>query len=163
METIHSKSTVNVAVKIGSILFLIWGVLHLYVGVAGVVAYAAGDLKALWTMLLGGANAPVAQFQVPTDAVTAHAQAQLILNFVIDVGAAGVLGFFVAWILWNSGSWTGYLIGLVVIGIIDNAFLFAMVVPGIIVGDLATWGGPLIWLAACIVTPFGLTRRGKRK
>ena len=39
---------------------------------------------------------------------------------------------------------------------IDNAFLFTQVVPGLIAGNAETWGGPVIWALACIVTPFGL-------
>ena len=147
---------------VGAVLFFIWGFLHIYVGVLGAATYLGGDLRALWGLLIGGVNAPAASFQYPTDVVTAHAQSQLILNFVLDVGASGVLGWFVAWLLATRASWSAYFIGVVVIGIIDNAFLFSMVTSGIIASSWETWGGPLVWLLACLLTPFGLPRREKK-
>ena len=56
--------------KIGAGLFLLWSVLHIYVGVSGVLQYFSGDITSQWTPLIGGANAPVNGFQFPTDALT---------------------------------------------------------------------------------------------
>ena len=142
--------------KIGAGLFLLWSILHIYVGIAGLVEYFTGDITSQWTALIGGANAPVSGFRFPTDALTANAQSHLILNFCLDVGGYGVLGVLVAWMIWRRASWTGYLIGLVAIGIADLSFLFVMVTSGIIVANVATVAGPIIWFLAVIVTPFGL-------
>ena len=150
---------VRTPAKIGAGLFLLWSILHIYVGVAGAVEYFTGDITSQWTMLIGGANAPVSGFQFPTDALTANAHSHLILNFCLDVGGYGVLGVIVAWMIWHRASWTGYLIGLLAIGIADLAFLFVMVTSGIIVANVPTVAGPIIWFLAILVTPFGMPRQ----
>ena len=147
---------VRTPAKIGAGLLLLWSVLHIYVGVAGALAYFTGDITSQWTLLIGGSNAPVSGFQFPTDALTANAQSHLILNFCLDVGGYGVLGVIVAWMIWARASWTGYLIGVVVIGIADLSFLFALVTSGIIVANVPTVAGPIIWFLAVAITPFGM-------
>lgn len=147
---------VRTPAKIGAGLFLLWSVLHIYVGVAGALQFLTGDIVSQWTPLIGGTNAPVSGFQFPTDALTANAQSHLILNFCLDVGGYGVLGVIVAWMIWARASWTGYLIGVVVIGIADLSFLFAMVTPGIIVANTSSVAGPIIWFLAVAITPFGM-------
>lgn len=107
-------------------------------------------------MLAGGRNAPHEAFQHATDVLTANVHAHLILNFCLDVGGYGVLGLFVAWMIWKQGSRVGYLIGLIGIG--DLAFLFVQVVPGIIELNAGTIGGRVLWFLAVAITPFGLPR-----
>jgi len=147
---------VRTPAKIGAGLFLLWSVLHIYVGVAGALGFWTGDIVSQWTLLIGGVNAPVSAFQFPTDALTANAQSHLILNFCLDVGGYGVLGVIVAWMIWARASWTGYLIGVLVIGIADLSFLFALVLSGVIVANVSTIAGPIIWFLAVAITPFGM-------
>lgn len=151
-----ASSHVRAPATIGAGLFLLWSVLHIYVAVAGALEYVTGDVTSQWTMLIGGANAPVSGFQFPADPLTANAQSHLILNFCLDVGGYGVLGVIVAWMIWARASWTGYLIGVVAIGIADLSFLFALVAPGIIVANIPTVAGPIIWFLALAITPFGM-------
>jgi len=147
---------------VGAGLFALWGVLHVWVGGEGVHQYLTNGTRGLWNMFLGGANAPLAAYQHTTDAVTANVQGHLALNFAIDVGAAGLLGIALAWMIWKHGSWAAYFIALVVIGVIDNAFLFTQVTTGLIALNAGTIGGPVIWALACMVTPFGLPSLTKR-
>ncbi len=140
----------------GAVLLALWGVLHVGVGVEGVRQYVTGGSHGLLNMFLGGPNAPRSAYQFAADAVTAKVNGHLALNFVLDVGAAGLLGIALAWLIWRKGSWAAYLIAVFVIGVIDNAFLFTQVVPGLIENSAETWVGPIIWALACIVTPFGL-------
>jgi hypothetical protein len=142
--------------EIGAGLFLIWSVLHIYVGIVGLSNFLTKDLSEQWKLLIGGEKVPFSSFIIPQDASTAYGQSHLILNFCLDVGGYGVLGIFVAWMIWKKSSWTGYLIGLIVIGIADLSFLFAMVASGVIVKDVATVAGPIIWFVAVAITPFGL-------
>ena len=58
--------------------------------------------------------------------------------------------------IWARASWTGYLIGVVVIGIADLSFLFVLVTSGIIVANVPTVAGPIIWFLAVAITPFGM-------
>ena len=156
MATMSERPVAGLAAKAGAALWALWGVLHIWVGVEGAHQYAAGGTRALMTMFLGGRNAPVAAYQHAADAVTANVQGHLALNFAIDVGAAGLLGLALAWLIWKRGSWAAYFIGLVVIGVIDNAFLFTQVTTGLIELNAGTVGGPIIWALACVLTPFGL-------
>ena len=152
---LSASPLVRTPAKIGAGLFLLWSVLHIYVGIAVALSYFTGDVVKQWTMFIGGANAPVSGFQFPTDALTANAQSHLILNFGLDVGGYGVLGVIVAWMIWARASWVGYGIGVVAIGIADLSFLFAMITPGLIVAATAIVG-PIIWLLAVVITPFGM-------
>ena len=97
-----SSQVVGITAKAGAILFVLWGILHLWVGFEGIHQYLSGGASGLWNMLIGGSNAPRAGFQHTTDAMTAHAQARLILNFCIDVAGYGLLGLVVAWMIWTS-------------------------------------------------------------
>lgn len=150
------RSTVGTAAKIGAVLFVLWGVLHIWVGYEGAHQYLTNGVHGLWELVIGGSNAPRTAFQHTTDAVTAHAQAQLLLNFCIDVGGYGVLGLVVAWQIWARASWSAYFIGVFIIGIADLTFLFAMVTSGIIELSAGSVGGPIIWFLACLITPLGM-------
>lgn len=149
--------------KIGSAMFFLWSILHVYVGVTGALNFYTADIKTQWATLLGGTNAPLNSFVYPTDSLTINAQSHLILNFCLDVGGFGVLGLFVAWMIWRQASWTGFWIGVIAIGIADLSFLFALVISGVIVADLATIAGPVIWFIAVGLTPLGLPRKSKTK
>ena len=157
MNQASHPTGIGLPAKIGAALFALWGVLHLWVGYEGVHQYLASGAPGLWKMLTGGRNAPHEAFQHATDALTANVHAHLILNFCLDVGGYGVLGLFVAWMIWKQGSWLGYVIGLIVIGIGDLAFLFVQVVPGIIELNAGTIGGPVLWLLACSFSGGGIT------
>ena len=156
MLTNESSDDVSLPAKIGAWLFALWGVLHVWVGAEGVRQYLTGGTSGLWNMLIGGSAVPRAAFVHASDPVTLFAQGQLILNFCVDVGGYGVLGFFVAWLILKRASWIGYLLGLIVIGICDLTFLFAMGVTGGIELNAGTVGGPVLWFLAVVVTPFGL-------
>lgn len=154
------RPPVGIAAKIGAVLFALWGVLHIWVGYEGVHQYAASGTQGLWNLVIGGSHAPRASFVHATDPVTAFAHGQLLLNFCIDVGGYGVLGLVVAWMIWAKASWIGYFIGLFVIGIADLTFLFALVASGVAELGAPTLSGPLIWLLALAITPFGMPRSG---
>lgn len=151
-----TRPAVALPVRIGAVLYLLWSVLHIWVGVEGLHQYLGGDVAAQWHMLIGGSRVPSTAFVHATDAATTLAHGQLIVNFAVDVGGYGVLGLFVAWLLWTRASWLAYFMGLVLIGIADLAFLFAMVVPGVIALNAGTVGGPVLWVLAVLVTPWGM-------
>ena len=151
-ETDHKQF----ALKTGALLFALWGVLHLWVGYEGTRLYFAGPAQEQWRMFIGGAKAPFDAFSFPTDPVTAHVHANLILNFCYDVAGYGLLGLFVSWQLFRRASWIAYLMGVVMIGICDMSFTFLQVTSGIIQLNIHTISRPIIWLLAVIITPFGM-------
>lgn len=159
----HSKNapsdtytSLGTAAKVGAWLFVLWGVLHIWVGYEGIHQYLTNGTPGLWNMLIGGAQVPRTAFVHATDPVSVYAQGQLILNFCFDVGGYGVLGLAVAWLILNRASWPAYFIGVFVIGIADLTFLFAMVMSGVIELNAGSVGGPVIWFLAIVATPFGM-------
>ena len=161
MDSQNSSYDVGLPAKIGAYVFMLWSVLHVFVGIEGVHQYLNGGTTGLWNMLIGGSAVPRSAFIHATDPATLFAHGQLMLNFCIDVGGYGVLGFFVAWLILRRASWVGYFLGLIVIGIADLTFLFAMVVPGVIELNAGTIGGPVLWCIAIVITPFGLPKLSK--
>jgi len=151
----HSIFKLN-PTRIGSLLFLMWGILHIWVALEGAYQYANGGVSAQWAMLIGGIKAPYIAFQNASDNITLNVHSQLLLNFCLDVGGYGVLGIFVAWMLWYNPAPFCYFLGLVVIGVGDLAFTFSLLTPGIIALNIGTIGGPALWLLAAIITPFGI-------
>lgn len=157
-DTRTPHPTPGTAARVGAWLFVLWGVLHVWVGAEGVRQYLVNGARGLWNMVVGGAAVHRQAFVHATDAATAFAHGKLLLNFTLDVGGYGVLGFFVAWLILKRASWLGYLLGLVVIGVADLALLFALVVPGVAEANAGTISGPVLWFLAVALTPFGLPR-----
>ncbi len=150
------KTGTRLAAKVGASLFGLWGILHLWVGYEGLRQYIASPAKGQWKMFIGGSKAPVDAFTFPNDPVTAHVHANLILNFCIDVSGYGALGIIVSWLLFKRGSWLAYFLGVFLIGICDGSFTILQLTSGIIAVSIPSVSGPIIWLLAALVTPFGL-------
>ena len=156
---IESQIRINTAVKIGSIAYIIWGILHIWVGYEGVHQYIINPNRGLWSFLIGGENMPIDKFQFQTDPMTLKVSANFILNFCLDVAGYGLLGVLTGVMLWKmSKPWLAYFIGFFIIGLGDLSFLFLQVTPGHIRGDWATYGGPILWFIAVIALPFGLPK-----
>ena len=137
--------------------------MHVWVGYDGVKRYLEQGTKGQWDAFIGGYRVPHASQIVPnhsfvhsTDAITSFAHSQVLLTFCIDVAGYGLLALIVAWLILNRASWTAYFIGVFVIGLADLTFLFAILVPGVIEATLGTVGGPILWLLAIILIPFGM-------
>ena len=82
MEKTENSVPVGLLAKIGAVLFLVWSFLHVYVGVAGLVAFLTGTADSQFQMLFGGTNAPWSAIVLPTDKVTLNALSHLFGNFV---------------------------------------------------------------------------------
>ncbi len=153
----ENQNKLHTAVKIGSLAYVLWGVLHLYVGFMGISLYITDPDRGLWSSLIGGDKMPVDKFQFATDPMTLKVTANFILNFCLDVAGYGLLGMLLGVMLWKkSKPWLAYFIGLFIIGVADLSFLFLQVTPGHIKGDWGTYGGPVLWFIAVVILPFGL-------
>ncbi len=156
---IEGQNRLNTAVKIGGIAYIIWGILHLYVGYMGISQYIIDPDKGLWSALIGGEHMPIEKFQFATDPMTLKVTANFILNFCLDVAGYGLLGILIGRMLLKmSKPWLAYFMGVFIIGLADLSFLFLQVTPGHIRGDWATYGGPILWFIAVVVLPFGLPK-----
>ena len=158
MSNFTAHPAARLPAKIGAWVFVLWGVLHVWVGAEGLRQYFSAGAPGLWNMLIGGSAVPRAAFVHATDAATVFAHSQIVLNFCLDVGGYGVLGFFVAWLILKRASWAGYFLGLVIIGIADLSFMFLQLVPGVIELNAGSIGGPVLWFIAILLTPFGLPK-----
>lgn len=159
IKNIENQRGINNAIKIGSIAYIIWGILHIYVGYIGVSQYIIDPNKGLWSALIGGDKMPVEKFQFATDPITLKVTANFILNFCLDVAGFGLLGILLGIMLWKSSKpWLAYFIGFFIIGLADLSFLFLQVTPGHIKGDWGTYGGPVLWFIAISILPFGLPK-----
>ena len=150
--------TENTMTKAGAALFLLWGILHIWVGFEGLHQYLTAGTAAQWNMLIGGRAMPREAFQPATDAATLFAQGQLILNFTMDVGASGVLGLIVAWMMWKQPSWLAFALGAGVIGIVDLSFLVILVMSGVIEFSFPVLLGPIVWFVAVAASFVGIRR-----
>jgi hypothetical protein len=164
----------NVVTAIAAACWALWGVLHIWVGYEGTVQFLSKDAPtSQWNMLIGGANVPKSAFQHSKDILprgvkdfskyysgigpTALAHKHLNLNFALDVSGYGFLGLLVAYMIHYKGSWLFYLMGGLLIGLCDIAFMTLMVYPGQVIElNAGTVGGPVLWILAMIISPFGL-------
>ena len=149
MNLLKAHPLLGVTGKIGVWLLLYWGVLHIWVGAEGVNQYLRDAPRGLWEILIGGSVVTRQAFQHATDPVTLFAHSQLLINFCLNVGGYGVLGVLLAAWYWHTRSAMAFVLTLIVIGICDLAFLFAMVVSGVIEPNLPTISGPIVWFFAC--------------
>ena len=142
-------------------LFALWSLFHIQVAVSGYLVFAREGNAAQWRMLSGRHAVPDDAHSLHPDEPAALAQSHLILNFITDVGGYGLLGLIVAFGLFtNNNAWLCYMIGAFVIGIADIAYLFLMVLPGIVEPSMGSVIGPILWTAALAITPMGLTPPG---
>jgi hypothetical protein len=163
MTLLKPHSSLGTAGKIGVWLLVYWGVLHMWVGAEGVHQYLRDAPRGLWQMMIGGSVVSRDAFQNASDAVTLFAHSQLLINFCLDVGGYGVLGVLLAAWYWHTRSVMAFVLALVVIGIADLSFLFAMLVSGVIEPNLPTVSGPIIWFFACGFMLADLRRRNSEK
>jgi hypothetical protein len=143
--------------KVGAIILVLWGILHLWVPYNGFSSYFKhGNC---FDMFIGGKNVPKSEFVPPTDPKTLYAINNVFFDFITSIGGYGILSFIVAYMLWYGESpWIAYLITLLCIGAADTAFLFFMILSGVIELSIPVILGPLLWFLAIIITPFGLPR-----
>lgn len=150
--------TGNRMTKSAATLWLVWGILHVWVLFEGLSLYLTGGTAAQWNMVIGGAAVPRGSFQMASDPAALFAQGQLILNFTMNVGAAGFLGVFVAWMMWTQPNWLAFWLGFVVIGIIDMSFLILLVLSGVTELSFPVLLGPIVWFFAVGASVLGLRR-----
>ena len=145
----------GILAKIGAILFLLWGILHLWIPYKGFTEYYKKGNG--FGMIVGK---DYNGFNMPTDKATAYVLNNLFLNFVTNVGGYGIISIFVAYMLWyDINSWLAYFIGVICTGVADTAFLYFLVTSGIIEITFPVLAGPILWFLAVIITPIGLLNK----
>lgn len=113
-------------------LYVLWGILHLGLGLTMVVDGLAGG--------------------VPDDEVAAES-----LMFFVSATLFGAQAIVIAVTMNRVNSRLGYWLNLTVLGVVDVVFVPVLVVPGHVdpIGGLS---GPLVWLFAAVCATVALRR-----
>lgn len=130
--------------RIGGIAYVLWGIMHIVVGVLPVAGYWGSGPAGL-VDALGIDTGP--------EALTGHV-ANLLAEHYAELIAFGILAIWVAATLnWRNRP-LGFWINLVVLGVVDAAFLLGEVVPGY--APLASISGPVLYVLGAVFTGLGL-------
>lgn len=117
--------------RVGAAAYILWGLLHLGLGVSMAIPKigqgAAGELEAESLM------------------------------FFVCAAVFGVQAMAVGWFCNRVNDRFGFWLNLVVLGLIDAAFVVVMVVPGH-VATAAGLSGPLIWIVAAVTSTVAIRR-----
>ncbi len=113
----------NAWIRTGAVLFILWGIAHIIVGVAPLVSYFSSGPAAMLSF---------AEFNVDPsdiDPVLRHATS-IIAEYYADITALGILAIIVSvGLIWKNRP-LGFWINFIVLGIADAAFTFFEIVPG---------------------------------
>lgn len=147
MATFATRRSIGRLARAGAVIFALWGLLHLVAALTGIVGYAQGGATGVLTTY-AGPSAPVQQSRA------LELAGGIGLNYALDLAAFGLLGIWVAVMIWR-GQTLGFWLGAVVLGMADAAFVLALVVPGYVpVAD--GFVGPFLYLLGVAVTAAGL-------
>ncbi len=82
------------------------------------------------------------------------------MMFFVCATVFGAQAIAVAWFLNRRNDWFGYWLNLVVLGLIDAAFVIVMVLPGHVdpIGGLS---GPLVWVVAALTSSVAIRRTSR--
>ena len=140
----------NRLVKSGAIFFVLWGVLHIAVGLGGAMIYLTRGPIGL-IAVFGGSAAPA----------EAHAlvrlAAHIALDFLLVLTGYGLLAIWGAVLIWQ-GRWLGFWLNTILLGIADAAFMVALMIPGETPISEGIWG-PIFYVLGVTFTAAGMCRR----
>ncbi|MFZ9034887.1 MAG: hypothetical protein ACO2ZM_02030 [Francisellaceae bacterium] len=131
----------NKSLKTSAIMFILWGILHLYAGLGLAIPYWSSGAGSMWAMF--GYNPEKISGLLE---VASH----VALNFGIDLAGYGLLAIILAiFIFKNRYVKYSFWILVVMLGIADLAFVYALLIPGYlvsIVAVIASWSGPILYI-----------------
>lgn len=134
-------------IKAGAAVYVLWGVLHVWVGL--------DSLNRLWT---GGSRKMLERYGSGLEAGVITDPGNFVSNIVAQHSAnlvlLGLLSIIVAaTLIWRQEK-MGFWLNLVILGIADAAFVFALLLPGyILVKDGLP--GPILFVVAATLTGLG--------
>lgn len=135
--------------KIGAVLYILWGLLHIAGGAVLLQTLSAGGVVGVLASL--GSAVPEAELPVINGGVTAAVLAFFAWNWVWIGLLVLVVGVRLNW----HNSRTGYWLNMFVAGAADLGLIVTLLAPGTMaVSD--GWPGPLLWLLAAIFSTLGL-------
>jgi hypothetical protein len=139
----------NRLIKLGALMFILWGILHILVGAVAVVAYATKGPIGIFT-------AYGATLESQDTGQTLMLAANIALEFSIILAGYGILSIWAAFVMYR-GQELGFWLNTVLLGIVDAAFVYALMLPGYIPVDQGI-GGPVLYVAGVVLSAIGLQR-----
>ncbi|MCF7803874.1 MAG: hypothetical protein K9N46_01050 [Candidatus Marinimicrobia bacterium] len=137
--------------KLGAVSYILWGVLHIVVGIFPLIALSTSGISGMLESLQGMAGVP-ATVEEPL-----RQAAFFVAEHHFNLAAFGILAIIVAVKLnWKNhplGFWTN----LVVLGMVDFSFIFGQIIPGYIPFALGIIG-PIFYVIGAGLTGIGLYR-----
>lgn len=141
--------------KAGSISYVLWGLLHVVVGLYPVALFLGSGPSAMLSSIHG------------MDAISSMEEPILHMAFMIaeqyfNLAAFGVMAIWIAVRLNWRGKALGFWLNLVVLGPVDLSFIVAEIVPGYMPLEVGLWG-PILYVLGAAGTGLGLylsTRTG---
>jgi hypothetical protein len=144
------RSPANRVAQTGAAIFVLWGVLHLVVGLIGAFAFASSGPAGVFS---GFGAAPVAAELTPTLVLAGH----IALDFSLVLAGYGVLAIWAAVLIWR-GQRLGFWLNTVMLGIADGSFIIALMLPGFI-SPAAGGLGPVLYVLGVAFTAIGFYAR----
>lgn len=139
----------NKSIKISACFFFLWGLLHFLVGYPALLYPFEGASVVLDVFKINTLEGT----SLSTDYTNA---AYLGVNFLINLMAFGILGMWLASLMWK-GKYVPlcYQLSLVILGIVDIAFVICMVITDISPLIEAIWG-PVLYILGSVFGWYGL-------
>ncbi len=125
----ESRLESNIAAKIGGVLYVVWGALHLI---------------AAWGIHVLAVSVP--------SGLTYGRLEQAAWNLAVFALLAMVLG---ATLNWRNDK-LGYWINLIVVAVVDFGFVIFVIVPGYVSASAAALVGPIVYVIAASFSTIGL-------
>jgi hypothetical protein len=138
-------------VRLGSILFVLWGVLHVGVGVVCAISYLHAGPLGLLTHF-GWSADPRDALAGPNVRLASH----IALDFSIVLVGYGVLAIWAARLMWR-GEALGFWLNAILLGIADAAFVIALMIPGHVPVSEGIWG-PALYVLGVLFSVLGYWR-----
>ena len=141
---------VTILRKAGSLSYVLWGLLHIVVGLYPVALFLGSGPGAMLSSIHGMAPIPTMSMEEPI----LH-MAFLTAEQYFNLAAFGVMAIWIAFRLNWRGSVLGFWLNLVVLGLVDLSFIVAEIVPGYMPLQVGLWG-PILYVLGAAGTGLGL-------
>lgn len=140
--------------RIGTIFYILWGVLHIMLGVMILHIYSSEGVSALLAFF--GLKEEI-QLSAQAGKIIGSLGGQHAANLAIF----GIIAIIIAVKLNWKGSALGFWLNLIMLGLTDIAFIIAFFIPGYIRG-MAGVMGPALFVLGAVFTAFALLKNNNK-
>lgn len=142
--------------KIGAIFYILWGVLHITIGITAILRLIHQGGSSAIAMI--GSAVPENELPCSVPEVVSGILLQHFWNLIWFGIFAVVVGICLNW----RNNKVGYWMNLSVVSAADIGFVFAIMVPGYIKFSDAIFG-PVFWILAAIFSTIGILSSKSKK